>query len=388
MSNLKIALISRLPPARCGIAEYTSMLAEALLRNLDYSEIALVGTRVKEGLRHYVEPYSGLEVCQSFSEDGGYGEIIECLKEKGLRRGSVAHIQHDYDIFRDNAEFMSLVRKLKEMGVRVVITMHTVAHALKSPEYVVFQRKLSEVVDAVIVHSRLQEFELIAQGADPRKIVVIPHGTHLNPFTKYDKVRLLEGLGVDSPEDLAESTLITVPGLIRPVKGLEVFINVFKHIRSKYDVRFLLIGSPQGQGYEYLRKLAPILSKLEGAVFMNKFLWRNELLAYLASIDIAVFPYRDTHHYAVSGIFHLVIGSRKPPICTRIPKFIECYEVAPELTAPTNAPSDIAEKVEYVINNPKGVSEAVSKLWDYAVETSWENVALKHCEVYAELTSP
>ena len=382
MSGLRVALVSRLPPARCGIAEYTSMLAEALLRNFSDIELVLVGTFVKKGLRYYVEPYSGLDVCQSFNEEGGYEGIIDCLKNRGIGRGSIVHIQHDYDIFRNNVEFVNLVRRLKEAGIKVVITMHTVAHALKGIEYVRFQRKLSEVADVIIVHSILQEYELIAQDADASKIVRIPHGTLLSPFINYDRVKLLKSLGIDSSEELADSTLITVPGLIRPVKGLEVFLEAFKLIRSKYDVKFLLVGSPQGQGYEYLRKLAPVFSKLDGAVFMNKFLWRNELLAYLASIDIAVFPYRDIHHYAVSGIFHLIIGSRKATVCTKIPKLVECYNIAPELTIPTNTPEEIARKIEFILDNPEVVRDAVSRLWTYAKETNWDKVAIMHWRFY------
>ncbi len=382
---VRVALVSRAPPARCGIAEYTSMLAEALLSTLKDVEVVMIGTVIKEGVKHYVEPYSGVDVIQCFSEGGGYGGIIRCLKELGFSSGDVVHIQHDYDIFRDSAMFLELLNELKDLRVSVAVTMHTVAHPLKGSYYLDVQRKLGELADVIILHSVLQEYELIAEGVDPRKLVRIPHGTLLNPYADHDRVRLLHGLGIDSSIDLDKYILISVPGLIRPVKGLESFIEAFKVIRRKYDVKFILVGSPQGQGFEYLQRLAPLLSKLEDVVFMNKFLWRNELLAYLASIDLAVFPYRDTIHYAVSGIFHLVIGSKKPPICTRIPKFIECYEIAPELTAPTNSPSDIAEKIEYVINNPGDVRDAVGKLWDYAVETSWESVALKHGEVYAEL---
>jgi len=364
------------------------MLAETLVRNLSDVELALIGTKVKEEVRHYVEPYSGLDVFQCFTEDGGYRGIIGCIEGLRVREDTVVHIQHDYDIFRNNAEFMEFLRGLKEGGLKIVVTLHTVAHALKDVEYVEFQRILSELVDVVIVHSMLQEYELIAQSADPRKITRIPHGTLLNPYINYSRSKLLRSLAIDVPEGLDKSILITVPGLIRPVKGLEFFIEAFKVVRRKYDVKFILVGSPQGQDFKYLQRLAPLFSKLEDVVFMNKFLWRNELLAYLASIDLAVFPYRDTAHYAVSGIFHLVIGSKKPPICTRIPKFVECYEIAPELTSPTNSPIDIAEKIEYVINNPRDVRDAVGKLWEYAVETSWESVALKHGELYAELVHP
>jgi len=374
--------VSRLPPARCGIAEYTSMLAESLVRNLSVVEVALIGTKVKEGVRHYVEPYSGLDVLQCFAEEGGYRGIIECIESTGAREDTVVHVQHDYDIFRNNAEFMEFLRGLKGRGLKIAVTLHTVAHALKDVEYVEFQRALSKLVDVIIVHSILQEYELIAQGADPRKITRIPHGTLLNPYISYSRSKLLRSLAIDIPEGLDKSILITVPGLIRPVKGLETFLEAFKTLRSKYDVKFILIGSPQGQGYEYLRKLAPLLAKLEGVIFMNKFLWRNELLTYLAAIDIAVFPYRDIYHYAVSGIFHMVMGSRKPAVCTKIPKLVECYELAPEFTIPTGDAEEIAKKVEFMINNPDIVKDALDRLWKYAQETSWDNVALMHMEAY------
>ena len=381
-----VAMVSRTLPAKCGIAEYTSMLGSAL-REFSELELVFLGNREeKEGLaKRYIEPYSGIETWICFSRNGALDGIVNCVKDLIRERGvNIVHIQHEYDIFPDNRMFLSLLTKLRELGIKIVVTMHTVVHALKGHEYVEFQRKVGELAHAIVVHSILQEYELIMQGVDPGKIHRIPHGTLINPFIGRSRSELLKTLGINETIN-DTSILITTPGFIRSDKGLALLLKAFSEVRKRYNATLVLIGTPQHDGKRYLTELLSDLHSLKDVVFVNRFLNREELLRLLAAMDIAVFPYRDELHLGVSGAFHMAIGSRKAVVCSKAPRLIECYEYAPELTVQTLDAHDIAKKIEMVIENPKIVNEAVERLWKYALNTNWHNIARLHRKLYYEV---
>ncbi len=378
---MRVAIVSRTPPSECGIAEYVSMLA-SVLNSFGDVETVLVGNA--EGVGglgiRYVDKYSGSECVTCFSvSDSSYDGIIECVRELDP---DVIHIQHEYGVFTSLGGFLRLVKGLKELGKDVVVTLHTVAHALKGSEYVEFQRELVRLCDAVIVHSVVQEYELIMEGTDPSKLFRVPHGTLINPYRVVSRRELARELGIHEFISDGE-VLITTPGFIRGDKGLITLLKAFKLVSSKYDAKLLLIGTPQYDGHKYLGRVKELMWELgSDVVLIKRFLSREELLKFIALNDLIVFPYEDKYHLGVSGAFHLAIGTHRPVVCSRAPRLIECYEVAPEATVPRNDPDLIAEKLVRFIEYPEEALEVSKKLWNYALETSWERVGELHRTIY------
>lgn len=347
-----------------------------------------VSTRVVSDSDTYTEPYSGAEVHQCFTEDGGYRGILACVSLLDPGPDTIVHVQHEYSIFRSNDEFVDMLTRLREMlgekGAKLVVTLHTVAHPIVHPDRVEVQLAIGELADAVIVHTRLMEYELIVQGVDSEKVHMIPHGSVLNPYLGRDRERLLKRLGLD--EDLVDKRLVTTPGFIRPNKGLTTLLRAYGLAKRRHeDLSLILIGVPQGRGEQYLESLKPILGSSHGVAFINRFLRRDELLALLAAVDIAVFPYVVEKFYAVSGALHLAMGSRKPSICTRVAKLVECNELAPETSTPAGKYRVIAEKISMLLNDPGLSASIASRLWRYAQETSWNRIADKHMELYQSI---
>ena len=376
--------MSRTIPARCGIAEYVSMLGSELRRYYDLDIIFLGNIEEKDGFpQQYIEPYSGIETRICFSvENLDVESTIQCIKKLG--HIDIIHIQHEYSIFPSNNKFLELLQSIKRLGSKVVVTLHTVVHALKGMEYVEFQRRIGRIADVIVVHSILQEYELIMQGVDPRKIVRIPHGTLLNPFTKVRRSEILKKLGIEV--DLDGFFIISTPGFIRRDKGLDILLKTFNIIKRRYDVKMVILGEPQGiENYAYANRIAEKINRMDGIIFINRFLSRDELLLFLSAIDLAIFPYRDEYHLGVSGAFHLAIGSFKPVVCTKAPRLVECYSLAPSITAPIDDPEELAKKVELILEKNGNVEYELKNLKKYAFETSWNKVAEIHRKLYLEV---
>ncbi|NPA96045.1 MAG: glycosyltransferase [Crenarchaeota archaeon] len=379
---MRVAMVSRAPPTRCGVAEYSSMLAESLKTLVDIEFLADVeGAKYRRG----VEPYSGVKAEPCFeSGKPGFSEGIE--RAVARSKPDVVHVQHEYGIFPSNGEFVEMVKRVRELGSRVVVTMHTVAHALHKPEWIEFHRALGRSADAIVVHSPMQHAELVYQGVEPSKVRVIPHGTALNPFARVvSKSVALSKLGIDMDP---EPPIITTPGFVRADKGLDVLLKSFEIIRRNYDAKLLLIGHPQ-DGFETVERIRRFLEARQwlsrDVALVRAYLAREELLLLLAAVDIVVLPYRDSGLYSVSGALHLAIGSRKPVVCTQTPRLYECYTIAPELSVPVPEPERVARKLRMVLEGDDIVRECVERLWRYALFTKWDRVAEMHSKLYIEV---
>jgi len=378
---MRVAMVSRAPPTRCGVAEYSSMLAESLKNLVD---LELLADSEGAAYRRGVEPYSGVKAEPCFeSGKPGFSKGIERAVSK--IRPEVVHIQHEYGIFPDNREFVELVKRIRELGSRVVVTMHTVAHALHKPEWIEFHRALGKSADAIVVHSPMQHAELVYQGVEPLKVRVIPHGTALNPFARVvSKSTALSKLGIDMDP---EYPIITTPGFVRADKGLDVLLRSFEIVRKNYDAKLLLVGHPQdgSDTVETIRRFIESRQWLARDVtLVRTYLAREELFLMLAAVDVVVLPYRDSGLLSVSGALHLAIGSRKPVICTQTPRLYECYTLAPELSVPAPDPVRIAKRLMMVLENDDIVKECVERLWRYALFTRWDRVAERHVELYVD----
>ena len=379
-------MVTRAPPAFCGIAEYSSMLISSLL-DLYQVDATFIATKLdgQEGV--YTEPYSKVKVVKCFDENGPYGGILDCINKLNPGKDTVVHFQHDYSIYKNTNEFLELLSKLrrKYSEMRIVLTLHTVARYEASPSRVSFQKSLAKLVDMIIVHSPLMEYELIHQGVNPIVIRRIAHGTLLNKMLGRDKKRLLARLGIVDCS-VSEKPVITTPGFIRPNKGLVTLLKSFKEAKKRVDLALILAGAHQSKT-AYLRDIEK-LAGVDSSVFIfERYLRRDEILALLSIADLTVFPYIVEPFVSVSGALHLSIGSRRASVCTKVAKLYECNSILPELSVPSSTMYvEISRKIISLVEDQALRRYLEERVWKYALETRWENIAGMHLALYEEIS--
>jgi len=261
--------------------------------------------------------------------------------------------------------------------------MHTVKHPLSGEEKALeFQRNLN-VFDKIVVHSVLQEFELIYQGIDPNKVVRIPHGTFLNPYLWKPRYMLAEELGL-KPSDL-QGFVITVPGFLRRDKGLDILVKAVKPLlNSMRDYTVVVAGEIRDP--ELKDEIEEMVMNGPNLVFIERFLTHDEVLKIVALADAVILPYRDRiGTYSVSGILHLSMGGLKPIIGSRVPRLIELYTRAPRLTIPPRNPFELTRKIKWLRENYDVVIPYMSTLYSYAIRTEWHRMARRHLALYSTL---
>ncbi len=354
------------------------------LHSLDLGLDIVVFVDKKSGLHRRYDPLAKVEVIPVFEH--GETSFKGVLDELGRVDGvDILHIQHEYGIFGRHNGLINMVHEALEEKLvdKVVITMHTVKHPLSGEEKALeFQRNLN-VFDKIVVHSVLQEFELIYQGIDPNKVVRIPHGTFLNPYLWKPRYMLAEELGL-KPSDL-QGFVITVPGFLRRDKGLDILIKAVKPLlNSMRDYTVVVAGEIRDP--ELKDEIEEMVMNGPNLVFIERFLTHDEVLKIVALADAVILPYRDRiGTYSVSGILHLSMGGLKPIIGSRVPRLIELYTRAPRLTIPPRNPFELTRKIKWLRENYDVVIPYMSTLYSYAIRTEWHRMARRHLALYSTL---
>jgi len=373
--RLRIALMSRYPPAHCGVGEYTRMLATSLSSIQRDARLFVISTELSGP-----EPYTdeNISVYPVLSEQRrDYSASLDILaRENGA---NILHIEHEYGIFRDSQGLLNIVNEAKKERLvdKVVITLHTVYHPLsRRNDALEFQASLrTPAIDMVVVHSRLQEFELEAQSVPMEKIIRIPHGTLINPYISAPRNRLRQSLGI---EEGLNGLVLVVPGFIRPDKGLDVLLQALNKVSFPYTL--IVAGEFKDT------RIKELIASNPSVIVIEKYLSHDEILKLIALSDVLVLPYRDKPGtYSVSGILHLSMGSLRPIIGTRVPRLIELYTRAPRMCVAPGSVEDLRRKLEWAYNNYDLAVAYMSELYAYAARTQWIRMAQRHLSLYRRL---
>ena len=380
---MKLAFVSSYPPSHCGIGEYTRMLVASLKSLNPGIEAYYVFSDISAKKEPWLDDHYGAIVYPTFVRGSGRGleRIVDMLSEIG--GVDVLHIQHDYSLYGYDDTVLRVAEKARDEGLagKIVVTMHTVHHPYSDEKPAVrFQQKLN-TCDAVIVHSHLQEFELRNQGVSPLRIERIPHGTLLNPYLGYPRMKLVESLGLDG--ERLRGPVIVVSGFLKWDKGLDVLLEALRILKpSRREMTVVVAGEIWDKRVlEYLDGLREVAN----LVFWEKYLDSDEILQLNALADIILLPYKSVKFYSVSGMLHLSMGSLKPILGTRVPKLVELYQHAPRVTIPPGDPQALARKLKWVVRNYDIIVPYMSFLYSYAVRTQWHRMAQRHLNLYIKL---
>lgn len=371
----RVGFISRYSPVHCGIAEYTKMLISALRSLNPRLEVYVFSTDEATN-----EPWLdelGVNVIPCYPRfASNYSKMLDELVEVPV---DVLHLQHEYGIYGMGREIIEALSEAKEekLAGKVIITMHTVDHPYtERKDALKFQAALNNV-DAVVVHSSLQEFELHIQGIEASKLHRIPHGTLINPYLCYTRSYLARSLGL---QDEFSGVVLSVPGFLRKDKGIDMLLDALEILE---DMRFTLLIAGESKDPEVHRLVENASAK---TIIIERYLSSDEILRVVALADAIVLPYRDRRGaYAVSGILHLSMGGLKPIIGSRTPRLVELYQFAPRLTVPPGEPKELAKKIAWLVENYDYAVAYMTELYGYAARTQWIRMAHRHLELYQNL---
>jgi glycosyltransferase involved in cell wall biosynthesis len=303
----KIALLGNHLPRQCGIATFTTDLAEALAADAPARECFVVA--MNDGGRRHAYPARVLfEIADA--DLAAYRRAADFLNVNGV---DVLSLQHEYGIFGGKAGGHVLAL-LRELRMPIVTTLHTVLAQPDAAQLHVMREitALSERLVVMTAHGATLLKEV--HGVPDEKIDVIPHGIPGPPRTGRTK----DQLGVEG------RPVILTFGLLSPDKGIEHVIQALPAILASHpEALYVVVGAThphvkerEGEIYRVmLEGLAHRLAVDASIVFHDRFVSADELDDFLSAADIYVTPYLKEAQIT-SGTLARAVGAGKAIIST------------------------------------------------------------------------
>ncbi len=369
--SLSIGILSTYPPTQCGLATFSSSLADAL-------EAAGSAVGVVSAV-DVAEPVPSRRVAHHLVRNGRNAPTAAA---RVLNDFDVVIVQHEFGIY-GGADGDHLIDVLDEVSSRLIVVAHTVLRQPSVHQRDVLKRIIHRA-DAVVTMTMTARRRLIDDyGIDGRKVVVIPHGATTMVPTPAAARR-------------PGAPRLLTWGLIGPGKGIESVVDALSMLRTlDPQPRYEVVGQTHprvlerdGEAYrDRVRAHAVELGVDHLVTFRPAYLDRDSLHRVISDADVVVLPY-ESHEQVTSGVLIEAVAAGKPVVATAFPHAVELLRSGAGITVPHGDPKALAHAIQRVICEPDLAESMVRHAAAAAMESSWPRVAARYQELGARLADP
>lgn len=303
----RLAVLGNHLPRQCGIATFTTHLADSLATALPEADCWVLAMN-DAGRRHAYPDRVRFEIAANDIES--YHRAADFLNVNHI---DVLSVQHEFGIFGGKAG-AHVLALLREIRMPIVTTLHTVLSTPNPAQRAVIE-ELAELSDRLVVMSS-SGAELLTRvhGIDNDRIDLIPHGTPAVPVDPLSKDRI----------GVAGKTVILTFGLLSRDKGIEYVIDALPAIlAANPETVYIVLGAThphvlerEGEAYRLmLEARAQQLGVAEHMIFHNRFVSQEELTEFLSAADVYVTPYLQPEQIT-SGTLAYALAAGKAVIST------------------------------------------------------------------------
>ncbi len=382
-----------------GICHYTYNLSNALSR---YAEVTLY-TSIKYEMSFMKKDFRVMRVFGPNNILNTFGSAVMFLHSK-VCGNDLVHVQW---LFNPWVDFGTLL-VLKKLGTPLVYTAHNVlpheyeafsnktSDKISSKEIYDIYKKIYEIADAIIVHSKNSEEEILEKmSVKKEKLYIIPHGNYIfireiSPPMNKEKARAMLGIGPDDH-------VLLFFGLIREYKGLDLLFqslaqvlgyfsgNRKKTSQGETDPKAikLLIAGKAPHGFGNYAAMIKQLGLSENVVEYIKYIPLDEVGIFFSASDVVILPYRKIYQ---SGAIQMAYAYARPVIATATGGLSE--SVIDGRTGYLVKPGDSEDLARAIIKTLEDKEEGcLEKMGETAFNVAkkiygWDSIARKTMGVY------
>lgn len=373
---IKAIYISTYIPQKCGIATFTKDITNAINLINPHALVEIMAI-VKEEDIDLKFPW---EVKFKIQRDdlNSYLQAADYINDSSC---NVVMIEHEFGIFGgDCGEYViPFAEKIKKP---LIITCHTIPENSENGCGVVLKR-LGNIVYGIVVMTKNSRQKLIKDyEIEPKKIIVIPHGTPDIPLTSTEEYK--------KQKRLKDKLVLGNINLISKNNGLEYTIEaVAKIVKTNPNVVCLIIGQThpgvlavEGEKYRnFLKKKAKEYGISRNIKFINKYLSLEDLILWLKTIDIYITPYLIPQQSS-SGALAYAIGAGKLCISTPFEYAKESLAKGRGILIPFKNSKAIADAVLTLSNDLIKSQKMQKDTYKYGRFMTWPSVALQHLDMF------
>lgn len=366
-----VAILGNYLPRRCGIATFTTDLAQAITTKYPDVECAVVAMN-DPGTQHaYPE-----RVCFEIGEGDlpAYRRAADFLN---VGTTDVLSVQHEYGIFGGKAG-SHVLALLREVRAPIVTTLHTILGTPTADQRRVMD-EIARLSTRLVVMSRYgAELLQKVHGVHEDKIDLIPHGIPSFPRARASKAQL----GVEG------KAVILTFGLLSPDKGIEYVIQALPHVVERHpNAIYVVVGAThphvkERSGDGYRRSLVLLAQRLgveANIIFHDRFVSHSELVEFLSAADIYVTPYLNPEQIT-SGTLAYAVGAGKAVISTPYHYATELLADRRGIVVPSRDPSALAQAIVGLLDHPDELSAYGDRAAAYGRAMEWPSVARSYLE--------
>lgn len=211
-------------------------------------------------------------------------------------------------------EFLKKINKFVWKGGRFVWTIHnTISHDTQFYDLEVeLSTALAKEAHALHFHCEGSVDEVAESFEfDHNKVIVAQHGNYLSVYPNFvSRETARAELGIH-----AQDEVILFSGQVRPYKGVEHLVTVFRRILAdRPRARLLIVGEAKWNPFEHI---GPALSETEKAriISSERFATNMEMQLFFNAADIAVYPYQ---RILTSGSLMLALSYGIPSVVPKV----------------------------------------------------------------------
>ena len=302
-----LALIGNALPRKCGIATFTSHVADALRKRFPAMK-----------LDHYaIDDGSGVEYSPDIrtiaaDDPASYRQAASRIQDSGAE---AVWLQHEYGIFGGKAG-SDILELISHIDLPLIVTLHTVLEQPSDAQRVVLQRILDRAEEVIVMVPRGAEILRREYGVPAGRIQIIPHGVPDRPLRDPDEMKPRFGWQ-------GRKVLMTF-GLLAPDKGIMHMIEAMPAIvQADRQALYVIVGAThpnlvrkEGEAHrQMLMDRARELEVEEHVSFVDSFVEQEELLDMLQASDVYVTPYLNMAQ-VTSGTLSYAVAVGKAVIAT------------------------------------------------------------------------
>jgi glycosyltransferase involved in cell wall biosynthesis len=194
----------------------------------------------------------------------------------------------------------------------------------------------------------------------------------------------------------ADAHVVVCFGLRGSDQGFDQLIDAAVSLTDKDDSYCFIVAGASQAGAEPDQGLDDWVEETERLpeglgsrfTFTSRSLSLREIAALLGLADAVVMSYPvegGVHQHSCCGMLHLAAGAGKPIVYSKVPRLVELFDIAPDLSYDYGNAVQLAEKVHSSIHNGALAALVKTGIRKLAQDTSWMKVARKHRQLYDRL---
>jgi glycosyltransferase involved in cell wall biosynthesis len=366
-----LALIGNALPRRCGLATYTSDVADALRQR--YPAMKLDHYAMDDGSGvSYPEQIITIDA----DNPAAYREAAERIEASGAE---AIWLQHEFGIFGGPAG-CDVLELTSATSLPLIVTVHTVLEEPNDEQEAVLTRLIARADRTIVMAATGADILKRRYGVSPDRISIIPHGVPDRPQGEPDEFKPQFGWQ-------GRKVLMTF-GLITPDKGIRHMIEAMPAIvRHHPDALYEIVGAThpnlvRNQGECHRTMLIDLASELgveDHVRFIDRFVEQDELLDMLQAADIYVTPYLNMAQ-VTSGTLSYAVAVGKPVIAT---PYVHAREILADghgLIVPPGDSAALAEAAIGLLSNDDRRDSLARAAYRRGREMLWPRVVERSLE--------